>query len=145
MRNYAVLTVNAALAALLMAGSVAHAANPKACDLLNAQTAASLLGGPVGAAIDMGGIGCSYSTKSEAATIAFMVTDMGGMTVDEFRRTMQAGTRAGGTEEISGPGEARFSQRRRRGPERAECLLPSQKCEARRTEKDDAGTQDTNG
>jgi len=63
MRIPAVLSLPLALTALFAAAMPASA-SPKACDLLNAQAAASLVGGPVQAPIDMGGVICGYSAQS---------------------------------------------------------------------------------
>jgi hypothetical protein len=52
MRMHAGFSASAVLAVLLIAPFTAQAAPPKACDLLTAQGAASLVGGPTTPAMD---------------------------------------------------------------------------------------------
>jgi hypothetical protein len=106
MRSYAVLTLPAALAVLLIAGSAARAAVPKACDLLTAQTAASLLGGPVGAPTDVQGMICSYSTKT--AIVSLSVVAQPALTVADFSRAMQVSGQQTGIQQVLGLGDAGF-------------------------------------
>jgi len=106
MRVYSALTVPAALAVLLMSASAAHAAAPKACDLLTSQIATSLLGGPVSAPTDVQGMLCSYGTKT--ATVSLAVVDSPGMAAADFTRANMAGGRSSGIEQIPGLGDAGF-------------------------------------
>jgi hypothetical protein len=83
---------------------------PKACDLLNAQMAASLAGGPVNAPFDLQGIGCSYTSKSGAATVGLTITDAEKTTPADFQRMQQTTAMQQGakTETIPGVGEHNF-------------------------------------
>ena len=106
MRKPSVFLAKAAVFVLLIAPAFAGAATPKACDLPSAQTAASLLAGPVSAPVDMQGIGCSYITKTGTATVALTVVDQPGLSGADFMRTMQLSAGQGATtESISGLGE----------------------------------------
>lgn len=108
MRIPASVQATAALFILLIVPG-AGAATPKACDLLSAQTAASLLGAPVTAPIDMQGMGFSYLTTTGSATVALTVVDQPTLTGANFTRTMQMSAGQGGTtESIPGLGEANF-------------------------------------
>jgi len=78
MRTQPAFLLPAALVMLLAASSVG-AATPKACDLLSAQTATSLLGTAVGAAVEgKAGATCTYTSKSGDATVAMGVGDFSG-------------------------------------------------------------------
>jgi hypothetical protein len=106
MRNQAVLGAAAAFLVLLTTPSSVSAATPKACDLLTAQTAAMLVGGPVNAPFDMQGMACSYITKTGSATVTLSVVDQPGLSGSDFMRSMQASAGQGGTMElIPGLGE----------------------------------------
>jgi hypothetical protein len=107
MRIRAVAPATAAFLALFMVHFTASAATPKACDLLSAQTATSLLGGPVNAPIDMQGIMCGYSTKTGSATVGLTVTQ--GMSANDFRMIATAGAAShAAVEQISGLGDQSY-------------------------------------
>jgi hypothetical protein len=110
MRLPAISVAAAALVVLLVAPCTAHAATPKACDLFSAQTAASLVGGPVNAPVDLQGIGCSYVTRTGTATTTLTMADAQGMSGDDFMRMGQvSGNQPGSTaESIPGLGEHNF-------------------------------------
>jgi hypothetical protein len=109
MRIRAVAPATAAFLILFMVHFAASAATPKACDLLSAQTASSLLGGPVNLPVDMSGIGCSYMTKSGSAVVGLIVTDAQGMTADNFKMIQTAGAAShAAVEQIPGLGEVSY-------------------------------------
>jgi len=66
----AVAPLLVALAAVLPA----VAATPKACDLFPARAAASLVGGPLNAPIDAGGIMCGYNSQTANLGATFTIT-----------------------------------------------------------------------
>lgn len=78
MRVQAALPVTAVLLALFFTPLSSHAADLRACDLLSAQSAALLAGGPVGDASDMEGVACSYTTGPKGVTVGVTLTDAQG-------------------------------------------------------------------
>jgi len=73
MRIQEAFAVTASLIVLFTACSVAHAALPTACQLLDAQTAARLAGGAVAAPVDGREILCAYGLKSGNANVLLQV------------------------------------------------------------------------
>lgn len=95
---------------LAMAPLAARPETPKACELLNAQTAASLAGGPVAAPFDLQGIGCSYTSQSAGTSVGLTITDAEKTTAADFLHieqttAMQQGAK---TETIPAMGEHNF-------------------------------------
>ena len=106
MRIRKALAVSASFAVLFTACSVAHAALPTACQLLDAQTAARLAGGAVATTVDGREILCAYGLKSGNANVLLQVnyapgTD-GSDTIPAMR--MAAG-QVGTAESIPGLGD----------------------------------------
>jgi len=95
---------------MLLVPSAARAETPKACDLLNAQTAASLAGGPVNAPFDLQGIGCSYVSQAAGATVGLTITDAEKTTPADFQHMREMTGKQDGakTESIPGLGEHNF-------------------------------------
>ncbi len=88
----------------------AHADGPRACELLNAQPAASLAGGPVAAPFDLQGIGCSYVSQAAGTTVGLTITDAEKTTPADFlhMREMTGKQEGSKTESIPGLGEHNF-------------------------------------
>ena len=97
----------------LLAAAPARAATPKACDLLTAQTAASLAGEAVGAqkeeeAKDNKGSGCKYTSKS-GGNIGIAIVDMAADDAKSYMAAMKSMVAApAATEVIPGLGEQNF-------------------------------------
>ena len=109
MRTPAIHSLTAALLVLFTATSAAHAATPKACELLDAQTAASLVGSAVGAPVDAQGVGCGYSTKSGSATVGLTMGDAPGNAGADLIRVMKLSAGQGAiTESLPDLGEQNF-------------------------------------
>jgi len=112
MRTQPGFLLAAALLILLATSAGARAATPKACDLLSAQTASSILGTAVGAAVDAkAGATCTYSSKSGNTTVALGIGDLpgtdGAHTIEVFQ--MMASQEKGSTSKsIPGLGEQSF-------------------------------------
>jgi len=111
MRTHAAVPLVAVLFSLLAIPAVADAATPKACDLLSAQTATSLLGAAVGKPTDMKGATCTYVCTSGNATIALGIADSSGtdgahdIQVLQMMASQEKGTT---TKSIAGLGEQSF-------------------------------------
>lgn len=95
---------------LALVPRVAHADGPKACELLNAQTAASLAGGPVAAPFDLQGIGCSYVSQAAGTTVGLTITEAEKTTPADFQHMREMTGKQDGakTESIPGLGEHNF-------------------------------------
>ena len=111
MRIQIAVSTIAALLCLLALPGAAHAGGPKACDLLNAQTATSLLGAAVGVPTNMNGMTCSYLATPGSATVFLGIADMpgtdGAHTIEVLQ--MMASKEAGSTtKSIAGLGEQSF-------------------------------------
>jgi hypothetical protein len=103
MRLKAALPVAVVLVVLFAAPSGANAL-PKACDLLTAQGAASLLGGPAGLLMD-GGVVCGYSAKSGGGTATFSLSEGGATDANLAMMTRDIGGGGYQKETISGLGD----------------------------------------
>jgi hypothetical protein len=109
MRNHATAPLIALC--LLASPSIVHAAPPKACDLLGAQTAASLLGTPVGTPVDVkNGGGCTYTSRTGGATVSLAVADSGtdGVQTVVAMQVMASREQGATTKSIPGLGEQSF-------------------------------------
>ena len=94
------------LLALVISPCAVRAAT--ACQLLNSQSAASLLGSPANPPVDLQGIACSYSGKASSGMVTFSVNDA-SMSVGDFTMMMKTQGGMGGTmETISGVGDQNF-------------------------------------
>jgi len=105
MRTQAIISLTAALLLLLTATSAAHAATPKACELLDAKTAASLAGSAVGAPADVQGVGCFYTTKSGSATVGLTMADAPANAGSDVTRAMKMASPGATTESIPDLGD----------------------------------------
>jgi hypothetical protein len=109
MRFPSLSAVAAAAFILTLIPFAARAASPTACTLLSAQTAASLLGVPVGDPMDMRGVVCVYSPNSGDGLVQLALSGGGPMSEKDF---MGLGANAKGPsgtiESISDFGEPSF-------------------------------------
>ena len=78
MKLQTAIPVTAALFVLFIAPSSVPAAAPTACDLLSAQTAALLAGGPVGKPADKNGKSCMYPITGKITSVRVTVNDAPG-------------------------------------------------------------------
>jgi hypothetical protein len=111
MRMQAAAPLVVTLLCLLALPGAAHATGPKACDLLNAQTATSLLGAAVGVPTNMNGMTCSYLATPGSATVFLGIADMSGTDGAHTIEVLQvmASKEAGSTtKSIAGLGEQSF-------------------------------------
>jgi hypothetical protein len=108
MRPNAALAGATSLLALLLATASTRAATPKACDLLTAQTAATLAGEAVGPPKDGQEKGCGYTTKS-GTLIGLAITDMAADDAKSYMIAMRSMvTSPATTETIPGLGDQNF-------------------------------------
>jgi len=108
MRTHPAVTNAVALIVLSIATCTCHAASPKACDLLSAQAAASLLPGTVGAPQDFGGILCVYMAKGGASAASLSLTDAPAAASINIYNAVKASYGKSATESIPGLGEQNF-------------------------------------
>jgi hypothetical protein len=107
MRTQDALSIAAALCVAFTATLAPAATPPKVCELLDAQTAASLAGSAVGSPMEVPTVVCGYS--SAGATVSLALRDMpgtsGGEAIQAMKRTTLQGAQ---TESIPGLGEQNF-------------------------------------
>jgi len=111
MRMHAAFLPSASLVVLLAIPSTAYAGKPKACNLLDAQTAVSIVGSPVSTPIDMQGMGCVYQTTSGSETVELVMVDSAGTDGAITMRNLQmvsAQSQGTTTESIPSLGEQNF-------------------------------------
>jgi hypothetical protein len=113
MRLHAVSAGVTSFLVYLLAAASAGAATPKACDLVTAQTAATLAGEAVGdqkevEAKDKKGDGCKYTSKS-GGNIGIAIVDMAADDAKSYMSAMRSMVAAPATTEvIPGLGEQNF-------------------------------------
>ena len=117
MKLQTAIPVTAVLFVLFIAHPSARAAAPTACDLLSAQTAASLAGGPVGKPIDKNGKSCVYPIAGKITSIQVILTDAPGTSgADAIAPYQKLPASAAKTETIPGLGDQNLLVATIRGP-----------------------------
>jgi hypothetical protein len=117
MKFQTAIPVTAALFVLFIAPSSARAAAPTACDLLSAQTAALLAGGPVGKPIDKNGKSCMYPITGKITSVQVIMTDAPGTSgADAIASYQKMPASTAKTETIPGLGDQNLLVVMNRGP-----------------------------
>jgi hypothetical protein len=116
MKLQTAIPVTAAFFVLFIAPTAARA-TPKACDLLSAQTAASLAGSPVGSPIDVKGSSCTYHVTGKTTSVQVIFADAQGTKgSDEIASYKKMPSTVARTETIPDLGDQNLLVATSRGP-----------------------------
>ena len=97
MRKATAIRTIASVTLFFIGSATLNASSPRACDLLDAQMAASLVGGKVDAPMDAG-FSCIYADTSTKAWVMFSVSDASARDAENFLQT-HGGAKQGDTYE----------------------------------------------